>query len=88
VKTFAFEAVDRSVRRMLVPPEPRYLTDETQTRALVGHADAVALPTSPEEVAQVAWPGATGTTSWRLRRQALSWGRRCSSDGQTEEVLR
>jgi glycolate oxidase subunit GlcD len=41
---------------VLAPPPASYLTDETELRGLVGHADAAVLPANAEEVARVvAW---------------------------------
>jgi glycolate dehydrogenase FAD-linked subunit len=45
-----------SVAAEIVPPSAAYLTDQTEARGLKGRADAVALPRSAEEVAEVvAW---------------------------------
>jgi glycolate oxidase subunit GlcD len=41
---------------VLDPPDPLYSRDATETRGIEGHADAVVLPRTPEEVARVlAW---------------------------------
>jgi glycolate oxidase subunit GlcD len=42
-----------AVRAEIVAPTAAYLADETEARGLRGHADAVALPRSAEEVAEV-----------------------------------
>src|SRR5436190_115252 len=45
-----------AVTAEIVPPKAEYLTDQTEARGLTGRADAVALPRSAEEVAEVvAW---------------------------------
>ncbi|TML29126.1 MAG: FAD-binding protein [Actinobacteria bacterium] len=45
-----------AVTAEIVPPRAEYLTDQTEARGLTGRADAVALPRSAEEVAEVvAW---------------------------------
>src|SRR5438874_8951428 len=45
-----------SVAAEVVAPTAAYLTDQTEARGLSGHADAVALPRTAEEVAEVvAW---------------------------------
>src|SRR5256885_7288794 len=53
----AVAAVERDLRAAvgadIVPPSAAYLTDQTEARGLSGHADAVALPRSAEEVAEV-----------------------------------
>src|SRR3954469_15667342 len=56
----AVAAVERDLRAAvgadIVSPSSAYLTDQTEARGLSGHADAVALPRSSEEVAEVvAW---------------------------------
>src|SRR5215212_5277230 len=56
----AVAAVERdlraAVRADIVSPSSAYLTDMTEARGLSGHADAVALPGTAEEVAEVvAW---------------------------------
>jgi glycolate dehydrogenase FAD-linked subunit len=53
-------SVERELRAavgaQVVAPSAAYLTDETEARGLRGRADAVALPGTPEEVAEVvAW---------------------------------
>src|SRR5436189_3723297 len=53
-------SVERDLRAAvtaeIVPPRAEYLTDQTEARGLTGRADAVALPRSAEEVAEVvAW---------------------------------
>jgi glycolate oxidase subunit GlcD len=49
-------ALRDAVSAEVVAPSAHYLTDETETRGLHGHADAVALPRTAEEVAEVvAW---------------------------------
>ena len=47
------EALRSAVSAEVVPPSAQYLVDETETRGLHGHADAVALPCSAEEVAEI-----------------------------------
>jgi glycolate oxidase subunit GlcD len=47
------EALRSAVSAEVVPPSAQYLVDETETRGLHGHADAVALPRSAEEVAEI-----------------------------------
>ena len=53
----AVAAVERDLRAAvsadIVSPSAAYLTDQTEARGLSGHADAVALPRSSEEVAEV-----------------------------------
>src|SRR3989441_8600169 len=45
-----------SVAAEVVAPTAAYLSDETEARGIRGHADAVALPRTAEEVAEVvAW---------------------------------
>ncbi len=45
-----------AVTAEIVPPKAEYLTDQTEARGLTGRADAVALPRSAQEVAEVvAW---------------------------------
>jgi glycolate dehydrogenase FAD-linked subunit len=61
----AVAAVERDLRAAvsadIVSPSAAYLTDETEARGLSGRADAVALPRSSEEVAEVvAWCYAHG----------------------------
>ena len=61
----AVAAVERDLRAAvsadIVSPSAAYLTDQTEARGLSGHADAVALPRSSEEVAEVvAWCYAHG----------------------------
>src|SRR5213083_751141 len=61
----AVAAVERDLRAAVsadvVSPSAAYLTDQTEARGLSGHADAVALPRSSEEVAEVvAWCYAHG----------------------------
>src|SRR5438045_4375434 len=61
----ALAAVERDLRAAvsadIVSPSAAYLTDQTEARGLSGHADAVALPRSSEEVAEVvAWCYAHG----------------------------
>src|SRR2546430_1878600 len=61
----ALAAVERDLRAAvgadIVSPSAAYLTDQTEARGLSGHADAVALPRSSEEVAEVvAWCYAYG----------------------------
>src|SRR5213592_1797374 len=52
-----------AVTAEIVPPKAEYLTDQTEARGLHGHADAVALPHSAEEVAEVvAWCYERGVT--------------------------
>jgi glycolate oxidase subunit GlcD len=56
----AVASVERDLRATvaaeIVPPGASYLTDETEARGLRGRADAVALPRTAEEVAEVvAW---------------------------------
>jgi glycolate oxidase subunit GlcD len=50
-------SVERELRHavaaQIVAPTAQYLADETETRGLHGHADAVALPRSAEEVAEI-----------------------------------
>jgi glycolate oxidase subunit GlcD len=49
-------ALRDAVSAEVVAPSAHHLTDETETRGLHGHADAVALPRTAEEVAEVvAW---------------------------------
>ena len=47
------EALRSAVSAEVVPPSAQYLADETETRGLHGHADAVALPRSAEEAAEI-----------------------------------
>ena len=61
----AIAAVERDLRAAvsadIVSPSAAYLTDQTEARGLSGRADAVALPRSSEEVAEVvAWCYAHG----------------------------
>src|SRR5438067_2946319 len=61
----AVAAVERDLRAAvsadIISPSAPYLTDQTEARGLSGHADAVALPRSAEEVAEVvAWCYAHG----------------------------
>jgi glycolate oxidase subunit GlcD len=61
----AVAAVERDLRAAvsadIVPPSAAYLADQTEARGLSGRADAVALPRSSEEVAEVvAWCYAHG----------------------------
>jgi glycolate oxidase subunit GlcD len=61
----ALAAVERDLRAAvsadIVSPTAAYLTDQTEARGLSGRADAVALPRSSEEVAEVvAWCYAHG----------------------------
>ncbi len=56
----AVESIERELRASVaaevVPPSAAYLTDQTEARGLRGRADAVALPRSADEVAEVvAW---------------------------------
>src|SRR5256714_15300135 len=56
----AVAAVERDLRAAvgadIVSPSAPYLTDQTEARGIRGHADAVALPRTAEEVAEVvAW---------------------------------
>src|SRR5919201_826107 len=56
----AVASVERELRAAvaaeIVAPSAAYLTDETEARGLRGHADAVALPRTAEEAAEVvAW---------------------------------
>jgi glycolate oxidase subunit GlcD len=56
----AVTSVERELRAAvaaeIVPPSAAYLTDQTEARGLHGRADAVALPRSADEVAEVvAW---------------------------------
>src|SRR6266545_1961298 len=61
----AVASVERDLRTAVaadvVAPTAAYLTDMTEARGLIGRADAVALPRTPEEVAEVvAWCYAHG----------------------------
>src|SRR5438477_11222286 len=61
----AVVAVERDLRAAvsadIVSPSAAYLTDQTEARGLAGRADAVALPRSAEEAAEVvAWCDAHG----------------------------
>jgi glycolate oxidase subunit GlcD len=65
VKVSAVAAVERELRTAvsaeIVSPSAAYLADQTEARGLSGRADAVALPRSSEEVAEVvAWCYAHG----------------------------
>jgi glycolate oxidase subunit GlcD len=65
VKMSAVAAVERDLRAAvsadIVSPSAAYLADQTEARGLSGRADAVALPRSSEEVAEVvAWCYAHG----------------------------
>jgi glycolate dehydrogenase FAD-linked subunit len=46
-------ALRDAVSAEVVAPSAQYLADETETRGLHGHADAVALPRTAEEVAEI-----------------------------------
>src|SRR5919204_6345385 len=61
----ALASIERDLRSAvsaeIVPPSAAYLADETEARGLRGRADAVALPRTPDEVAEVvAWCYAHG----------------------------
>jgi glycolate oxidase subunit GlcD len=61
----AVASIERELRSAvaaeIVPPSAAYLTDQTEARGLRGHAAAVALPHTAEEVAEVvAWCYANG----------------------------
>ena len=55
-ETAVLRSLQEAVGAEVIPPTAQYLTDETEGRGLHGRADAVALPRSADETAQiVAW---------------------------------